>query len=80
MLTLRFLIGNLYVNLAPVWKPVCALITSYAEGMDVTQFWDVWGAVLLSAAETVENVENIQSETLQIPESDDFTEKSVLAR
>jgi hypothetical protein len=39
---LYFLLGNLYINFRLLWEPTSKLIASYAQGMDVTDFWEVY--------------------------------------
>ncbi|XP_078582715.1 small subunit processome component 20 homolog isoform X3 [Branchiostoma floridae x Branchiostoma japonicum] len=51
---LRCLIGQLYVNMKLLWKPVTDLIKSHACGMDVKEFWSVWREHLKQAAEQAE--------------------------
>ncbi|XP_078664356.1 small subunit processome component 20 homolog isoform X2 [Branchiostoma floridae x Branchiostoma belcheri] len=51
---LRCLIGQLYVNMKLLWKPVTDLIKSHAHGMDLKEFWPVWREHLKQAAERAE--------------------------
>ena len=79
-IALRFLIGNLYVNFAPVWKPVCALINSYAEGMAVADFWDVYSDVLHRAAEAVEKLDSMKDHCIEMPDAGDFCLQAILTK
>ncbi|XP_066264950.1 small subunit processome component 20 homolog [Branchiostoma lanceolatum] len=51
---LRCLIGQLYVNMKLLWKPVTDLIKSHASGMSLKEFWSVWSEHLKQAAEQAE--------------------------
>ncbi|GLV33838.1 uncharacterized protein CBL_11277 [Carabus blaptoides fortunei] len=54
---LRYLLGALYMNFQLIWEPIINIITSYAHGMNVNQFWEIFSKELLDA------VERIQQET-----------------
>ncbi|XP_065909347.1 small subunit processome component 20 homolog isoform X2 [Dysidea avara] len=43
---LRYLIGNLYVNLSLLWTPIMELISGYAVDSNKTIFWSVYDEVL----------------------------------
>jgi hypothetical protein len=39
---LYFLLGNLYINFQLLWEPTSKLIASYAQGMNISDFWEVF--------------------------------------
>ncbi|XP_064596875.1 small subunit processome component 20 homolog [Liolophura sinensis] len=51
---LRFLIGSLYNNFKLLWEPLCDLIASHANGLERTQFWDIYKEELVLASERTE--------------------------
>ena len=73
---LQFLISQLFVNFRPLWQPVRNLLKTYACGMSLQQFWDMFGAELLSVTEHIQNHsgESVCEETLTT--SDDSTQSS----
>jgi hypothetical protein len=48
-----FLLGNLYINFQLLWEPTSKLIASYAHGMNITEFWEVFGEKLHLAAQQI---------------------------
>jgi U3 small nucleolar RNA-associated protein 20 len=46
----RYLLGALYVNFSPVWKPTVRVLATHAQHMPRDAFWDVFGASVESAA------------------------------
>lgn len=47
---LRYLCGLLYINFKLLWEPVGHLITSYANGLNVETFWNIYVHQLKQAA------------------------------
>lgn len=39
---LRYLLGSLYINFNLLWKPLTAIVATYAQTMPVTAFWEVF--------------------------------------
>jgi hypothetical protein len=48
-----FLLGNLYINFQLLWEPTSKLIASYARGMNITEFWEVFGEKLHLTAQQI---------------------------
>ena len=59
---LQFLIGQLFVNFRPLWQPLRNLIKTYACGMSLQQFWDVFGAELQSVTEHIQTGKSVADE------------------
>ncbi|KAI8489054.1 U3 snoRNP protein [Branchiostoma belcheri] len=76
---LRCLIGQLYVNMKLLWKPVTDLIKSHAHGMDLKEFWPVWREHLKQAAERAEQdlykPRKGESPSDDLPEKEDSPEE-----
>ena len=52
---LQFLISQLFVNFRPLWQPLRNLLKTYACGMSLQQFWDIFGAEMQSVTEHIQN-------------------------
>lgn len=52
---LRYLLGTLYINFQLLWNPVVEIITSYANGMPILKFWDVFHKQLTDCDDFVKN-------------------------
>jgi len=63
---LQFLIGQLFVNFRPFWQPLRNLLKTYACGMSLQQFWDVFGAELQSVTEHIVSDKSVDEENLTI--------------
>lgn len=63
---LQFLIGQLFVNFRPLWQPVRNLIKTYACGIGLQQFWDVFGAELQSVTEQIQNSKPVSDENFTV--------------
>ena len=70
---LQFLIGQLFVNFRPLWQPLRNLIKTYACGVSLQQFWNIFGAELQSVSEHIQNNKSVADENLTIHD-----ERSVL--
>ena len=71
---LQFLIAQLFVNFRPLWQPLRNLIKTYACGMSLQQFWDIFGMELQSVSEHIQNSKSAADES-SVSTSD---ERSVL--
>eukprot|EP00794_Sanderia_malayensis_P003704 gene3704-4224_t len=45
----RVLVGNLFVNLRPMWEPVMEILQTFATEQNANDFWDVFSGQLKSA-------------------------------
>ncbi|EFA12725.1 small subunit processome component 20 homolog [Tribolium castaneum] len=43
---LRYLCGTLYINFKLLWEPVVQIIEGHAHGLEIGEFWEVFGAEL----------------------------------
>ena len=68
---LHFLIGQLFVNFRPLWQPLRKLIKTYACGMSLQQFWDIFGAELQSVTECIQNGRSVAEENPTINDERD---------
>lgn len=59
---LQFLIGQLFVNFRPLWQPLRSLIKTYACGVSLQQFWDIFGAELQSVTEHIQNSKSVDDQ------------------
>lgn len=59
---LRYLCGILYINFKLLWDPVSNLITSYANGMSIDVFWNIYYKELKNAASQVRSHAKIENQ------------------
>lgn len=50
---LKYLLGVLYINFQLIWEPVISIITSYAHGMAINLFWEVFSKKLFETDEHI---------------------------
>ncbi|XP_072378550.1 small subunit processome component 20 homolog [Diabrotica undecimpunctata] len=50
---LRYLCGTLFINFQLLWEPVIKIITSYANGMEINTFWEIFGEELKLAPQLI---------------------------
>lgn len=50
---LRYLLGSLYINFNLLWKPLTAIVATYAQTMPVAEFWEVFRAQLDTVVECI---------------------------
>ncbi|XP_069689745.1 small subunit processome component 20 homolog isoform X2 [Periplaneta americana] len=53
LVPLYFLLGNLYINFQLLWESTSKLIASYARGMPVADFWNVFRKKLQASAQEI---------------------------
>lgn len=64
---LRYFLGALYMNFQLIWEPIIHIITSYAHGMNINKFWQIFSKELLDSVqrikeETDTSFNNIETE------------------
>jgi len=63
---LQFLISQLFVNFRPLWQPLRNLLRTYACGMSLQEFWDIFGAELQCVTEHIQNGKSVDEENLTV--------------
>ncbi|XP_022902088.2 small subunit processome component 20 homolog [Onthophagus taurus] len=54
---LRFLCGILYVNFKLLWEPVTKIISTYALGMEINKFWNIFSEELKGVCDKIRNMD-----------------------
>uniref|UniRef100_A0A6P7FQB3 Small subunit processome component 20 homolog n=1 Tax=Diabrotica virgifera virgifera TaxID=50390 RepID=A0A6P7FQB3_DIAVI len=64
-LPLRYLCGTLFINFQLLWEPVIKIITSYANGMEINTFWEIFGEELKLAPQLISSPPELAVDLLQ---------------
>lgn len=57
LIPLRYLCSCLYINFRLLWEPVTKIIASYAYGVEINTFWNIFGQELKNVCHNIESSE-----------------------
>lgn len=63
---LRYLCGTLYINFKLLWEPVIKIIESHAHGLEIGEFWEVFGAELRTVVGRIRNESERKKEDFEV--------------
>lgn len=79
MFPLQYLCGCLYINFKLLWEPVLKIISTFAQGLQTTEFWEFFGAELIRSMNNTRSPPqvNFKTDRSKVSFIDAFFEKQI---
>lgn len=61
---LRYLLGVLYINFQLVWEPVIGILNTYAHGMPINNFWEIFVEQLKFCDKQIKNPSKFEDKNI----------------